>query len=277
MESAEEALQAAKQNRSKRKAALLRMAHQEVTSARDNLKRASGTEEMRRLRDGYDLHIAEEVMEIAQGKLRGAEYHVKRWKIFLRWIDDQHPAIAAECGLSPNNTLDVALHAIGGKEDPFRQEEQPQLLERERQQGPSVLSPDASSKVSKSLKARARSSRVRVTIATRLDESHAPVVASAQQGDSDDDRRSQVRPCPSTSTLEPRRSARIAERMKGLQESKAPSRPSRLMGREAHELSRVKRQKEQETKGAKTRSSERVKARYTSRPQGVAKRRCLSR
>ncbi|KAK5332286.1 hypothetical protein LTR98_011579 [Exophiala xenobiotica] len=52
VESAEEALRAAKQSRSKRKAALMRMAHQEVASARDNLKQVSGTEEMRRLRDG---------------------------------------------------------------------------------------------------------------------------------------------------------------------------------------------------------------------------------
>ncbi|KAK5429751.1 hypothetical protein LTR55_012471, partial [Exophiala xenobiotica] len=96
--SAEEALQAAKQSRSKRKATLMRMAHQEIASARDNLKQVFGTEEMRRLRDGYDLHIVEEVMVIAKGELRGAELDVKRWKVFLKWIDDQYPAIAAECG-----------------------------------------------------------------------------------------------------------------------------------------------------------------------------------
>ncbi|KAK5215015.1 hypothetical protein LTR72_011898 [Exophiala xenobiotica] len=190
VESAEEALRAAKQSRSKRKAALMRMAHQEVASARDNLKQVSGTEEMRRLRDGYDLHIAEEVMVIAKGKLRGAELDVKRWKVFLKWIDDQYPAIAAECGLFTNNTPDAALHAIRGKEDPQRQEERPQLRRRERKQRRSVLSPNASSKVSKSLKAIVGSSSLRATITTQLHESHTPVVASGQHGDHDDNRKS---------------------------------------------------------------------------------------
>lgn len=195
-------------------------------------------------------------MVIAKGKLRGAELDVKRWKVFLKWIDDQYPAIAAECGLFTNNTLDVALHAIKGKEDPERQEERPQLRRRERKQRRSVLCPNASSKVSKSLKARVGSSSLRATITTQLHESHTPAVASAQQGDNDDNRKLRVRPCPSTSTLKPRRSARVAGRIKGLRDSNALSEPARFMGREGHEL---------------------LKGRYSSRPQGVTKRNCLSR
>ncbi|KIW36760.1 hypothetical protein, variant [Exophiala oligosperma] len=278
VESAEEALQAAKQSRSKRKATLMRMAHQEIASARDNLKQVSGTEEMRRLRDGFDLHLAEESMIIAKGKLRGAELRVKRWKVFLKWIDDQHPDIAAECGLFTNNTLDAAFHAIRGKEDPQRQKERPQLRRREHKQRRSVLSPKAPSKVSKASKARVSPSSLRATITTPLHESPVPAVASAQQGDHDDNRKSRLRQRPSTSTLKPtRRSARIAERIKGLQDCDALSKTARLMGREAHELLQVKRQKKRNIKGATMKSGERLKSSYPSRPQGVTKRRCLSR
>ncbi|KIW37304.1 uncharacterized protein PV06_10644 [Exophiala oligosperma] len=274
VESAEEALRAAKQIRSKRKATLMRMAHQEIASARDNLKQVSGTEEMRRLRDGYDLHIADKVMVIAKGKLRAAELDVKRWKVFLKWIDDQHPAIAAECGLFTNDTLDAAFHAIRGKEDPQRQKERPQLRRRKHKQRRSVLSPKAPSKVSKASKARVGPSSLRATIATPLHESPVPVVASAQQGDHDDKRKSRLRSCPSISTLKPtRRSARIAERVKGLQDCDALSKTARFMGREAHELLQVKRQKEQNMKRATTKSSERLKGRHPSKPQGVSKRR----
>ncbi|KAK5312201.1 hypothetical protein LTR93_011416 [Exophiala xenobiotica] len=272
VESAEEALQAAKQSRSKRKATLMRMAHQEVASARDNLKQVSGTEEMRRLRDGYDLHIVEEVMVIAKGKLRGAELNVKRWKVFLKWIDDQYPAIAAECGLLANNTLDAALQTIR-KEDPQRQKERPRLRRREHRQRQSVLSPNASSKVSKASKSRVGSSRLCATITTSLHESPVPVAASAEQGDTDDNSKERPRPCPSTSPLKPtRRSARIAERIKSLQDSDALSKTARVMGREAHELLKVKRQKEENIKGATMKSSERLKGRHASKPQGVSKR-----
>ncbi|KAK5400771.1 hypothetical protein LTR06_011263 [Exophiala xenobiotica] len=272
--SAEEALQAAKQSRSKRKATLMRMAHQEIASARDNLKQVSGTEEMRRLRDGYDLHIVEEVMVIAKGELRGAELDVKRWKLFLKWIDDQYPAIAAECGLFANNTLDAALQTTRGKEDPQRQKERPRIRRREHKQRRSVLSPNASSKVSKASKAKVGSSSFCATTTTPLHESPVPVVASAEQGDTDDNSKPRLRPCPSTSPPKPtRRSARIAERIKGLQESNALSKTARVMGREAHELLKVKRQKEENIKGATTKSSERLKGRQPSKPQGVSKRR----
>ncbi|KIW36304.1 uncharacterized protein PV06_11443 [Exophiala oligosperma] len=273
VESAEEALRAARQSRSKTKAELMRVAHQEIASARDNLKQVSGTEEMRRLRDGYDLHIADKVMVIARGKLRGAELDVKRWKVFLKWVDDQHSAIAAECGLFTNNALDAVPQTITRKEDPQRQKERPQLRQRKQKQRRSVLSPKASSKVSKSLKARVGSSSLRPTITTPLHESPMPAVASAQQGDHDDNRKSRLRPCPSTSPLKPtRRSARIAERIKGLQDSNALSKTARIMGGEAHELSQVKRQMEQNIKAA-TKSSERLKGRHPSKPQGVSKRR----
>ncbi|KIW36550.1 uncharacterized protein PV06_11204 [Exophiala oligosperma] len=273
VELAQEALRAAKQSSSKTKAELMRVAHQELASARDNLKQVSGTEEMRRLRDGYDLHLAEESMVISKGELRGAGLDVKRWKVFLKWIDDQHPAIAAECGLFTNNTLDAVPQTITRKEDPQRQKERPQLRQRKKKQRWSVLSPNASSKVSKSLKARVGSSSLRATITTPLHESPVPTVASAQQGDHDDNRKSRLRPCPSTSPLKPtRRSARIAERIKGLQDYDALSKTARIMGGEAHELSQVKRQMEQNINAA-TKSSERLKGRHPSKPQGVSKRR----
>ncbi|KAK5550541.1 hypothetical protein LTR46_011459 [Exophiala xenobiotica] len=130
VESAEKVLQAAKKTRSKRKAASIGMAHQELASATDNLMRITSDEEMRRLRAGYDLHIAHKVMLIAKGKLTGAELNVKRWKVFLKWIDDQYPAVAEECGCFARAASDFTPPAARGKKNPRNQKEQSQLQRR---------------------------------------------------------------------------------------------------------------------------------------------------
>ncbi|KAK5214700.1 hypothetical protein LTR72_012159 [Exophiala xenobiotica] len=118
VESAEKALQATKQNKSKRKAALMRIAHQEVASARDNLKKVSGSEELRRLRDGFELHITRRSMIRSKAELNGAERDVQRWKVFLKWIDDQYPVVAAECGLFASGTSHRPLPASVRRSQP---------------------------------------------------------------------------------------------------------------------------------------------------------------
>jgi hypothetical protein len=107
LESAEKGLRAARRNKSTRKNALIRTAQQELRLAKDNLDRVSGPEEMRRLRDGHELHLAKDVMLICEGKLRAAQLEVKGWEIFLKWIDDQYPVIAAESGYAVGNSRNI--------------------------------------------------------------------------------------------------------------------------------------------------------------------------
>ncbi|KAK5215031.1 hypothetical protein LTR72_011884 [Exophiala xenobiotica] len=259
LESAEKVLQAAKKRRSKRKAASIGMAHQELASARDNLMRITSDEEMRRLRAGYDLHIAHKVMLIAKGKLTGAELDVKRWKVFLKWIDDQYPAVAEECGCFARAASDFTPPAARGKKNPRNQKEQSQLQRRSRRQTRSVLSPNISpmvSKTSRLSKARVALSSLRATEPTlttvlQKDESRVSLITSSPPGDDDHSRDSRPWPCLIKSTHEPlRRSARIAHRVKGLQNSNAPSEIVTDPDRNAHELSKVKRQKAKGLKGA---------------------------
>ncbi|KAJ9493254.1 hypothetical protein H2202_011287, partial [Exophiala xenobiotica] len=130
VESAEKALQVAKQNRSKGKAALMRIALQEVASARDNLKKVSGFEELRRLREGYELHITRQSMIRSKAELSGAERNVQRWKVFLKWIDGQYPVIAGECGSFASGASHVSFQPAKGIEDPRSQKERPQARQR---------------------------------------------------------------------------------------------------------------------------------------------------
>jgi len=51
-----------------------------LTRPKDNLMRVSGSEEMRRLLDGFKPHITQEVMLTAKGKLGARELDVKRRK-----------------------------------------------------------------------------------------------------------------------------------------------------------------------------------------------------
>ena len=89
-ESAEKALEAAKLDKSNEKgvsAAIIKTAQQELRSAKANLRNVSGSEEMRRLRDGFDLHILQTVMARVEAELGAAQLEVKRWEVFLKWID----------------------------------------------------------------------------------------------------------------------------------------------------------------------------------------------
>jgi hypothetical protein len=116
-ESAEKALQAAKLDRSKEegeRAAMIKTAQQEVRFAKAHLRDVSGSEEIRKLRDGFELHILHTVMVRAEAELSAAQLEVKRWEVFLKWIDDQYPAIAAECGYPTNDSVnDVPLESLG--------------------------------------------------------------------------------------------------------------------------------------------------------------------
>ncbi|KIW24857.1 uncharacterized protein PV07_10545 [Cladophialophora immunda] len=150
VESAENGLKAAKRNNSKRKASLIRAAYQKLRSARDCLIHVSSSEEMRRLRDGYDLHIAQEVMAHAEGGLRAAQLNVKRWEAFVKWIDDQYPVIAAECGYLHNdsgNNVTQGFGVNGRKQTP-----RARTHRRKDAETKSVLSPNSSSRISKSSK-----------------------------------------------------------------------------------------------------------------------------
>lgn len=147
VESAEKGLAAAKRNKSKRRAALIKMAQQELRSARDNLKHASGSEEMRRLRDGSELECTEHAVIGATAGLGAVQLEVKRWEVFLGWFDDQYPAIAAECGCpTQDGVKDVPLEFLWGQDGPKRQKLPHQ---RNRTQKRAVLGPNSSSRIAK--------------------------------------------------------------------------------------------------------------------------------
>ena len=101
VESAENALRAAKSEKSKpplERAGLLRTTQLELSSAQVKLGHAIGSEEMRRLRDGHALDNLHRIMLCAKGTLNEAQRQVKKWGIFLKWIDNQYSALAADCG-----------------------------------------------------------------------------------------------------------------------------------------------------------------------------------
>ncbi len=285
VESAEKALQAAKKNRSKRKEALIKKVQEELAAAKAQLIRVSGPEEMRKLRDGYELHIAKKVMLMAEGDFNGAELDVKRWKVFLKWIDDQYPAIAAECGCLASDTTDVSSRSARGKEDQQIQKRRPQPRQKGRTQIRSVLSPNTSSKISKFSKPsqrRAPSSSLRAMVTTQPpladplqdEEPHVSKVLSSQQGDDASSRESRLSPCLTKSTLQPtRRSARIAERVRRLQDSNGRFETVTAMSNDAHVLSTQKSRKGKNLKKAITESGEHLKGVHPSKPQGVTKRR----
>ena len=62
VDSAEKEWESVKRKKSKRRTALSRMTRQELLATQDSFKQVSGSEEMRRFRDGLDLHAAHEVM-----------------------------------------------------------------------------------------------------------------------------------------------------------------------------------------------------------------------
>lgn len=154
VESAEKALQAAKLDKSKEKAALVKTAQVELRCAKANLKYASGSDEMRRLQDGFDLHIAQMDVDRAQGKVNAAELWVKRWKVFLKWIDAQYPAIAAECG-HPTDDSDDDVSQLLGKRNVSRKQTLRSWTRRKGAQSKSVISPVSFPRISKPTKRKA--------------------------------------------------------------------------------------------------------------------------
>ena len=107
-----------------------------------------------------ELQLAEKLWELqlrfcrAEGNLYQEQRRVKKWTMFLKWVDDQYPAIAAGCGYCASGLVkDVPLpkkdRTMGRKSRcPARQGRR---LPRR-----SVLSPNFSSKIFKSTKDRLR-------------------------------------------------------------------------------------------------------------------------
>ena len=221
VESAETALQVANRNETAERVALIRVAQQELDSAKDNLRYASGSEELRRLRDGYELHITRESMLRSKAGLNGVKRSIERWKVILQWIDDQYPIIAAECGYLSRGGNDI--QAPGETEHSQRQRVWPPRRQRRTQAG-TILGANTPSRVSKSSKCKTRSLRPRppVTTSTRhpLDNVLQEIVTSipvtpAQQGINDHrvNRKSKISRRLTKPPLQAtRRSARIAER-----------------------------------------------------------------
>ncbi|KAK7930938.1 hypothetical protein LTR80_011774 [Exophiala xenobiotica] len=109
VESAEKGLRAARRNKSTRKNAIIRTAQQELRLAKDNLYQVSKSEEMRRLRDGHEMHLAKDVMLFCEGTLRAAQSEVKRWETFLKWIDDQYPEESTSASLALSKRCAIAV------------------------------------------------------------------------------------------------------------------------------------------------------------------------
>lgn len=139
---AEANLKAAKRKKTKRRTAMVRVARQDFRLAEDNLKHVSGTEEMKRLRDGLDLATARESMLIAQGGVRAAKLEVKRWEVFLKWIDNQYPAVAAECGVAGRSP----------DHGPYEQTLRPRSRRQTIAEPRSILRANSSSKIYRPLK-----------------------------------------------------------------------------------------------------------------------------
>jgi hypothetical protein len=81
----------------------------------------------------------------AEAELSAAQLEVKRWEVFLKWIDDQYPAIAAECGYPTNDSVnDVPLESLRDTRGL-----RPRPLRGKCAQLKSVLSPNSLSRISK--------------------------------------------------------------------------------------------------------------------------------
>ena len=141
VESAHKSLQAAKRSKSKRRRAALKRAEGELCLAKDGLKSVSGSEEMRKLRDGYDLQIARGDVVRAKARLDAVQLQVKRWEVFLKWIDNQYPSLGAECGYPTKDSVNRACFGSG--------RDRRSLKRGKRGQPKSVLSPNSSPRISK--------------------------------------------------------------------------------------------------------------------------------
>lgn len=160
VESAEKGLRAARRNKSTRKNAIIRTAQQELRLAKDNLCRVSKSEEMRRLRDGHEMHLAKDVMLFCEGTLRAAQSEVKRWETFLKWIDDQYPVIAAESGFTIDNSRNSMTQP--GMNNSKKRALRPRWHCRKDAPSPSSGRPNSSTKVVRAERSSGRrSSRVR--------------------------------------------------------------------------------------------------------------------
>ncbi|KAK5048774.1 hypothetical protein LTR69_011273 [Exophiala sideris] len=154
-ESAQKEIEAAKRDNSKRKAVLTKKAQQKLRFAKDNMEHVSGSEEMRRLRDGSELQCAEEVLVRAKAELIAAQLEAKRWNVFVKWIDDQFPPIAAECGFETNDSVNYMLREpLGDARNLKTRNLHPRARPHRRNsaQPKSVLSPNSSSRISKTRK-----------------------------------------------------------------------------------------------------------------------------
>ncbi|KIW77444.1 hypothetical protein Z517_09890 [Fonsecaea pedrosoi CBS 271.37] len=146
VESAEKASQAAL-SRSDTRA--VEIAEQELFAAKAELEAVSGSDELRRLRDGYDLIILERRVRIAQGHLRGLELDVKMWTTYVKWIDDQYLAIAAECGHPVNNGNPSLGESLWNARDEETRNLRPRPHRRDPARSKSVLGSNHSSRISK--------------------------------------------------------------------------------------------------------------------------------
>ena len=156
--SAQQALQAAQRDKSD--TLQIGMVQHELCSAKDNLNQVFGSEEMRRLRDGLELQGAQEVMVRAQAELSGAERDVRRWEVFLNWIDEQFLSIATECG-HPTSDNPRQTNGFTRRRPGFRP------LQEKSAKCKSVLTPSASFKISKASK-RKPDHRTRQAIHTQV-------------------------------------------------------------------------------------------------------------
>lgn len=109
---------------------------------------------------GVSIETAQEGLELAhtiswlqgrdsraRGKLRWEMKELKRWEVFVKWIDDQYPAIAAECGYSMDDSMHKRALDLPSSSKGSRSRER--LPRRTSTRTPSVLRPNPSSKISK--------------------------------------------------------------------------------------------------------------------------------
>ena len=158
VESTQQTLQVAKVDKdfnASKRAALVSVAEEELSAARKNLNDVSETEEMRRLREGYELVGYRQGVADAEGRLRSAKSYVDWWEVLLNWIDNQYPAIASACGyiasgdrrnISPSHRELSEEKSYGGKSL------RPAVRQRRQSDLKSVLRPNSSSKISKASK-----------------------------------------------------------------------------------------------------------------------------
>ena len=96
-----------------------------MTNARDRVEAAERKLQQARSKIAsveeteQELWLARKLLEL-QGKLLGAKVdlkqerrYVKKWTVFLRWIDDQYSAIATKCGYCANGVVNDASDSSG--------------------------------------------------------------------------------------------------------------------------------------------------------------------